>query len=261
MQELIADVLRDLSAPLPSGLRDASFRFWLLNREPGAPLTFTEVRAFTRWGRMKAEHAIAAAVADGLLSPCERGPRTNALAWVVSAEQQTTSKPNPHQGSLLDGEQQTTSKLPGSNGAANGSASRRVKTGKGRPIVLSVVKPGNSELWFLRAWDAHPSRVTDLEGRVKEVEKGDRLRAEKRWQAMVDAGIPPAIIAFSLKAYLTESKKVREGYVMALSTFMGDPKGFPSWRERGLALYNAELEKKGQAPLPARVIQTPLIEV
>ena len=156
MQKLIEDVLRDLSAPKPSGLRDASFQFWLLHREPGLPVTSTEVRAITSWGRVKAENAIAAAVADGLLVPCERSPRTNALGWVVSADRQATDKPNPQQDALFGEKRQATDKRSGVNGAANGSASRRVKTGKGRPILLSVVNHGNSELRFLRAWDAFP---------------------------------------------------------------------------------------------------------
>jgi len=94
------------------------------------------------------------------------------------------------------------------------------------PVELTDLKSGSFEP-FEEVWMMWPMRVSRQDEKTKQwsivdVERGNRARAERAFQRIVDAGAAtPELLYYCAFAYLKNSSLVKKGYVQHVSTFYG----------------------------------------
>ena len=117
---------------------------------------------------------------------------------------------------------------------------------KEKKIRTTGLKPESIESFdFL--WSEFPKTHTKWDEVAKEWKKipndpGSKIKAETRFQEIVDAGVAtPYELYSAFHAYVVEWPKVKEGFVQQVSTFLGlDKATYLQWLERARQLIQEE---------------------
>lgn len=122
------------------------------------------------------------------------------------------------------------------------------KLTKAKRLKTTELKADSVEA-FQAAWELVPKAATQWDPKQRrEVEvavaKGSRAQAERRFQAIVDAGLAgPRTLYVAFYAYLTEGDGPKKGFIQQVATFFGTEKAtWREWLDRGREL---EVERYG----------------
>jgi hypothetical protein len=111
------------------------------------------------------------------------------------------------------------------DGTAKQKSGRKRGSGRkqGEETVDSFKLPPDLEPWFEAIWwDLYPERVV-CEGDLLTVDRGRKTIARARF-AEWSKKVKPVAIYLAFRAYIKNDKKVKDGYVQELSTFLGPKK-------------------------------------
>ena len=124
------------------------------------------------------------------------------------------------------------------------------KPAKTKRLKLTDLKPESLEA-FQATWELVPKTAMQWDPKQRRevevaVSKGSRAQGERRFQAIVDAGMAkPRTLYVAFYAYLTEGEGPKKGFIQQVATFFGVEKAtWREWLDRGRQL---EIERFGVA--------------
>lgn len=110
------------------------------------------------------------------------------------------------------------------DGTPKQKAGRKARSDKKQGEDAAGYKlPADLDPWFDAIWwDLYPEKVV-CEGELVSVDRGRKTVARKRFAAWAKK-VKPVALYIAFRAYIKSDKKVKDGYIQELSTFLGPKK-------------------------------------